>query len=164
MKRKKYKGSFTLEAAVVVPITMALIAGLLIFTLSVHDGVILKTVSTAIIMENASRFSKEPENIQGKILDMLSKRLIVTRNIAVDVTGGEDDCTATCRGSFQIASGFIRNLASVNYEIYLTLPRSKTMSDKHMSYQTFSGLFVVGRDILASHKAYHRFYERSVYL
>ena len=114
MKRKKYKGSFTLEAAVVVPITMALIAGLLIFTLSVHDGVILKTVSTAIIMENASRFSKEPENIQGKILDMLSKRLIVTRNIAVDVTGGEDDCTATCRGSLQIASGFIRNLTGTD--------------------------------------------------
>lgn len=110
MKSKKYKGSFTLEAAVVVPITMALIAGLLIFTLSVHDGVIMNTVSTAIIMENASRFSKEPENIQGKIMEMLSKRLIVTRNIAVDVTGGEDDCTATCSGSFQIASGFIRNL------------------------------------------------------
>ena len=110
MKNRKYKGSFTLEAAVVVPITMALIAGLVIFTLSVHDGVILNTVSTAIIMENASRFSKEPENIQGKIMDMLSKRLIVTRNIAVEVTGGEDDCTATCSGSFQIASGFIRNM------------------------------------------------------
>lgn len=110
MKSKKYKGSFTLEAAVVVPITMALIAGLLIFTLSVHDGVIMNTVSTAIIMENASRFSKEPENIQGKIMEMLSKRLIVTRNIAVDVTGGEDDCTATCSWSFQIASGFIRKL------------------------------------------------------
>ena len=110
MKNRKYKGSFTLEAAVVVPITMALIAGLVIFTLSVHDGVILNTVSTAIIMENASRFSKEPENIQGKIMGMLSKRLIVTRNIAVEVTGGEDDCTATCSGSFQIASGFIRNM------------------------------------------------------
>lgn len=110
MIRKKYKGSFTLEAAVVVPITMALIAGLLIFTLSVHDGVILNTVSTAIIMENASRFSKEPENIRGKIMDMLSKRLLVTRNIAVEVTGGEDDCTAISSGSFQISSGFIRNL------------------------------------------------------
>ena len=110
MKNRKYKGSFTLEAAVVVPITMALIAGLVIFTLSVHDGVILNTVSTAIIMENASRFSKEPENIQGKIMGMLSKRLIVTRNIAVEVTGGEDDCTATCSGSFQIASGFVRNM------------------------------------------------------
>ncbi|MBR5930900.1 MAG: hypothetical protein IKZ95_02620 [Lachnospiraceae bacterium] len=114
MKKKTCKGSFTLESAVIVPITMAVIVALLLFTLSVHDGVILNTVSTVIIMENASRFSKEPQNIQGKIMEMLSKRLVITRNIAVDVTGGEDDCTAECSGSFQIASGFIRGLTGTD--------------------------------------------------
>ena len=53
MKKRTYKGSFTLEAAVIIPLTMALIAALLIFALAVHDGVIMNTVTVATIMENA---------------------------------------------------------------------------------------------------------------
>ena len=35
MKKRTYKGSFTLEAAVIIPLTMALIAALLIFALAI---------------------------------------------------------------------------------------------------------------------------------
>ncbi|MBO7729771.1 MAG: hypothetical protein J6S31_02830 [Lachnospiraceae bacterium] len=108
MNKRTYKGSFTIEAAVIIPLAMALIAALLIFALAVHDGVIMNTVTVATIMENAGKFTEDPENIREDVLKMLQKRLVVAKNISVEVDGTEDQCTAVSQGSFQITSGFIR--------------------------------------------------------
>lgn len=108
MKKRTCKGSFTLEAAVIVPLAMALIAALLVFALAVHDGVIMNTVSVVAIMENAGKFADDPGNIREDVLKMLQKRLVVAKNISVEIDGDEDQYAAVSQGSFQIASGFIR--------------------------------------------------------
>ena len=82
MKKRTYKGSFTLEAAVIIPLTMALIAALLIFALAVHDGVIMNTVTVATIMENAGKFTDDPENIREDVLKMLQRRALNNSYIA----------------------------------------------------------------------------------
>lgn len=141
MKRRSYKASFTLEAAVILPLAMALITALLIFALAVHDGVIMNTVSVATIMENAGKFADDPENIREDVLQMLEKRLVIAKNISVDVEGKEDMCTAVSRGSFQIASGFIRyftgeDISQLNTRVCIsnlngrkTLLKYKTLCD-----------------------------------
>ena len=141
MKKRTYKGSFTLEAAVIIPLTMALIAALLIFALAVHDGVIMNTVTVATIMENAGKFTDDPENIREDVLKMLQTRLVVAKNISVEVDGTEDQCTAVSQGSFQIASGFIRyftgeDLSQLNTRVCIsnlngrkTLLKYKTICD-----------------------------------
>ena len=136
MKCRKYKGSFTLEAAVIIPLAMALIAALLIFTLAVHDGVIMNTVSIAAIMENAGKFSDDPENIQGEVSDMLLRRLVVAKNISVDVTGTEDECTTTSQGSFQVTSAFIRyftgeDLTNLNTKVSISNLNGRKMLLKY---------------------------------
>ena len=139
--KKKQKGSFTLEAAIIMPVTMAVIAALLLFAISVHDGVVMNTVSTAAILENAGSFTNDPENIPGTIRDMLSKRLIIAKNIAVDVDEEQDQYMAICSGSFQIASGFLRmftgeemtnirtNVSISNLDGRKTLLKYKTICD-----------------------------------
>lgn len=135
------KASFTLEAAVIVPLSMALIAALLIFTLAVHDGVIMNTVSIAAIIENAGKYSEDPENIRNEVQEMLQKRLVVAKNISVEIDGTEDQYTAISQGSFQIASGFIRyftgeDLTNLNTRVCIsnlngrkTLLKYKTICD-----------------------------------
>ena len=141
MKRKKLKASFTLEAAVIIPLAMALITALLIFTLAVHDGVIMNTVSVAAIMENAERYPDDPENIRNEVQEMLQKRLVVAKNISVDMDETKGQYTAISQGSFSIASGFIRyftgeDLTSLNTRVCIsnlngrkTLLKYKTICD-----------------------------------
>ena len=139
--KQKLKASFTLEAAVIIPLVMALIAALLFFTLAVHDGVIMNTVSVAAIVENAGKFSNDPENIRSEVQEMLQKRLIAAKNIQVDVEETKDQYTAVSQGSFSIASGFIRyftgeDLTSLNTRVCIsnlngrkTLLKYKTICD-----------------------------------
>ena len=108
MKKRTCKGSFTLEAAVIVPLAMALIAAILIFALAVHDGVIMNTVGVATIMENAGNIENNPEIIREDVLKMLQKRLVVAKNVNVEVEESKGQYTAISQSSFQIASGFIR--------------------------------------------------------
>lgn len=148
MIKKTYKGSFTLEAAVVVPLAMALIAVIMLFALAVHDGVIMNTVSVAAIMENAGKYSDDPENIREEVQAMLQKRLVVAKNISVDVEGTKEQCSAVSQGSFQIASGFIRyftgeDITKLNTRVCIsnldgrkTLLKYKTLCDTVESLRT----------------------------
>ena len=141
MKKRTCKGSFTLEAAVIVPLAMALIAAILIFALAVHDGVIMKTVGVATIMENAGNFENDLEIIREDVLKMLQKRLVVAKNVSVEVEESKDQYTAISQSSFQIASGFIRyftgeDLSQLNTRVCIsnlngrkTLLKYKTICD-----------------------------------
>ncbi len=141
MKKRTCKGSFTLEAAVIVPLAMALIAAILIFALAVHDGVIMNTVGVATIMENAGNFENDPEIIREDVLKMLQKRLVVAKNVSVEVEESKDQYTAISQSSFQIASGFIRyftgeDLSQLNTRVCIsnlngrkTLLKYKTICD-----------------------------------
>ena len=73
MKRRKVKAAFTIEAAVIVPIVMVVITALLFFTIYVHDNVIMGTVGTFTIMEEAGKENVDAGDMRREVEDMLSK-------------------------------------------------------------------------------------------
>ena len=81
MKKRKLKAAFTLEAAVVVPIAMIIIVSMLFIAFLIHDCVVMNTVSSYIIMENADKYPDQPETMTDEIMQILSRRIILAKNI-----------------------------------------------------------------------------------
>lgn len=110
MKAKKVKAAFTIEAAVIVPIAMIVITALLFFTIYIHDKVIMGTVSTFTIMENAGKEEQDAETMRDSVEEMLAKRLIITKNISVDVKGDEDNCSIVSEGEYAVPLKVVRDV------------------------------------------------------
>ena len=88
--RRKIKGSFTVEAAVIVPISMGIIVTLICFGLYLHDAVIIETVGPAAVLEAAGRYSSTEQSVKSEVQEMLEKRLSSARGFSVDIKGEED--------------------------------------------------------------------------
>lgn len=114
MKRRKVKAAFTIEAAVIVPIVMVVITALLFFTIYVHDNVIMGTVGTFTIMEEAGKENVDAGDMRREVEDMLSKRMIITKNISVDAQGNEDDFSICISGDYIVPLRVVRKVLGEN--------------------------------------------------
>lgn len=114
MKRRKVKAAFTIEAAVIVPIAMVVITALLFFTIYVHDNVIMGTVGTFTIMEEAGKENVDAGDMRREVEDVLSKRMIITKNISVDAQGNEDDFSICISGDYIVPLRVVRKVLGEN--------------------------------------------------
>ncbi|MCQ2512447.1 MAG: hypothetical protein MJ092_03570 [Lachnospiraceae bacterium] len=114
MKKVKLKAAFTLEAAVVVPIVMVIIVSMLFIAFFVHDCVVMNTVSSYIVMENATRYSEQPEALSDEILQMLSKRMIIAKNIAAEVTGDEEQLSVKGSSDYFMPIPMVQELTDIS--------------------------------------------------
>lgn len=100
--KKRLKAVYTIEAAVVVPIIMVIVALLVEFGLYLHDCVLAETVGPAIVLEAAG------EESDGQISEMLNKRLAGAGNVAVNIESSEDiviDVSAEFNWPFRAIAG-----------------------------------------------------------
>ncbi|MCQ2530368.1 MAG: hypothetical protein MJ086_03850 [Lachnospiraceae bacterium] len=114
MKKRKLKAAFTLEAAVVVPIAMVIIVSMLFVAFFIHDCVVMNTVSSYMIMENATRYSEQPEALSDEILQLLSRRMIIAKNISAEVTGEEDQLSVKGSSDFYMPIPMVQELTDIS--------------------------------------------------
>ncbi len=114
MKKRKLKAAFTLEAAVIVPVAMIIIVSMLFIAFLIHDCVVMNTVSSYIIMENADKDSEQPENMKDEIMQILSRRMIITKNIAIEMEGVEERVSVKGRGDFLIPIPMVQDLTGIS--------------------------------------------------
>ena len=114
MKKRKLKAAFTLEAAVVVPIAMVIIVSMLFIAFFIHDCVVMNTVSSYMIMENATRYSEQPEALSDEILQLLSRRMIIAKNISAEVTGEEDQLSVKGSSDFYMPIPMVQELTDIS--------------------------------------------------
>jgi len=110
MKKRKVKAAFTIEAAVIVPILMVIITALLFFAIYIHDNVIMKTVGTFSVMEEAGKQEIDTESMRSYIEEMLYKRMIITKNISVDASGDEDNAKISIQGEYSVPLKVVREV------------------------------------------------------
>ena len=114
MKKRKLKAAFTLEAAVVVPIAMIIIVSMLFIAFLIHDCVVMNTVSSYIIMENADKYPDQPETMKDEIMQILSRRIILAKNISVEVEGEEETVAVKGSGDFLIPIPMVQDLTGIS--------------------------------------------------
>ena len=105
----RLKASATIEAAVIVPITLVIIAAVLVLVFILHDWVILSTASLYEIMEEAGD-GEDSGEIQESVSAMLGKRLITADVAGVSADASEDRISVDAEGSVQIPMQLLRTL------------------------------------------------------
>lgn len=102
----RLKASFTIEAAVIVPISMFVIITFMYMAFYMHDCVIIKTVGPYYILENADSYNDSLSGIEEDIADMLEKRLIIAGDVSV-VLEEDDGFILKCSAEFDLPLNFI---------------------------------------------------------
>ena len=100
---KRLRGSFTVEAAVIVPLTMFIVVTFIYMAFYLHDRVIMSCIGADYILENAADYSGSLADIEENTEEMLKSRLIIADKISVSVS--EDD-GAALSSSAKIAMPF----------------------------------------------------------
>lgn len=107
--RSRLKASATIEAAVVIPITLVIITAVMTMVFVLHDRVILSTVSQYEAMEQAGE-SDSSQDIQAAVSEMLQKRLITAHDPVVAASDEEDGLEIDTEGSIEIPMRIVRFL------------------------------------------------------
>ena len=90
-----FSGSFTLEAAVIVPLVMVIMVAAVFLTFYVHDIVTMTAVSDYALLENAGNIKKNEQEITTGMTQLLSDRMIAATDISSSVSGSDNKAYAT---------------------------------------------------------------------
>lgn len=102
MKRKKLKASVTIEAALIIPIVMIIIVAMIFVAFIAHDSATMDAKNTYELMENASQFNDDIENMQPNMQDAMTRGLLVTKNINVESKKRADGIIVKSCGNFTL--------------------------------------------------------------
>lgn len=86
MEMKRLKGSFTIEAAVIVPLTMFIVVTFIYMAFYLHDRVVMSCTGADFILENAMDYKDSLTGIEEDTEQMLKSRLIIAEDIQVSVS------------------------------------------------------------------------------
>ncbi len=148
IKRKKtksgkwwrLKASATIEAAVIVPFTLLIIAAVISLVLVLHDRIIFPTAGIYEVMEEAGG-EKDPEGIREAVSEVLNNRLVTAKEASVTAVETEDEISVEAEGDIRIPLWFVRSLVGEenshihtridvsNLDARKTLIRYKTICD-----------------------------------
>ena len=95
------RGSFTIEAAVVVPITMMMFLAVIFLSIYVHDQVTMTAAVQRAALEQAEQSLTGSFGSAG-LQQGMSRQLIRAENTGLTVSGNADSVTAQASGGFTV--------------------------------------------------------------
>lgn len=116
MKQYRLKAGFTIEAAVIVPLAMVLMAAVMMVSFVLHDRSVMHTAALFEIMDHAKGFEEEPEEAAAKVDALLAKRLIAAKNPQVLVEEDKEGTKAGVSGVISLPGGLFRMLLGSSFE------------------------------------------------
>ncbi|MBR3402787.1 MAG: pilus assembly protein [Parasporobacterium sp.] len=109
-KRQRFSGSFTIEAAVVIPMTMLLLVTMIFTAFYVHNAATIAAVSDAALLENALYLDENRSSFCSNLEGILGQRLIGETQVSASISGGEDKRSAEVSAVFRIPIAMIDDL------------------------------------------------------
>lgn len=105
-----FSGSFTLEAAVIVPLVMVIMVAAVFLTFYVHDIVTMTAVSDYALLENAGNIRKNEQEITTGMTQLLSDRMIAATDISSSVSGSDNKAYATASAHINLPTAMLKNM------------------------------------------------------
>jgi hypothetical protein len=115
--KKKLKASVTIEASILVPIALLLVASVMTVVFMLHDRVILSTVSSYEVIDHASQYKDDPQAAEEGILQMLEKRLVTAKNIQTSSEGETDGMSVRTEAEINVPLGKVQELTNAEGRI-----------------------------------------------
>ena len=112
---KELKAGFTIEASVIVPLSMFVIVAFMYMTFYIHDSVIMASVGADYILENAQDYTGSTEEIAEDTKDMLECRLIIADDVSVSIEE-DDGITLESSADFEFPMAFISTVLGFSQE------------------------------------------------
>lgn len=94
------KGSFTMEAAVVVPIVMVTFLAVIFAAFMVHDKTVMQSVSEYALLESADDLSRGMKQAEKNITELLDSRLLSASDIRATFQSRDNYAEVTCKATF----------------------------------------------------------------
>lgn len=114
MIKRSLKASMTIEACVIVPITMVVLVSIIYLAYFVHDQAVMTAVSDYALMENAGKGSAG--NSQQIINGLLSQNLYSVNGFSAAAGGGGGNMNASSSVDFYMPLAMIRNIMGPDTE------------------------------------------------
>lgn len=115
-KRKSLKGVMTLEAAVIIPISLMIILAALYYAFFSHDNMKVKTEEMKILNRNAGSYKENrkspPENIDGEI----SSHLLMARGLSTDISLKKDRMSIRGNADIELPLALLRQISGGDAE------------------------------------------------
>lgn len=105
-----FSGSFTLEAAVIVPLVMVIMVAAVFLTFYVHDIVTMTAVSDYALLENAGNIKKNEQEITTGMTQLLSDRMIAATDISSSVSGSDNKAYATASAHINLPTAMLKTM------------------------------------------------------
>lgn len=105
-----FSGSFTLEAAVIVPLVMVIMVAAVFLTFYVHDIVTMTAVSDYALLENAGNIRKNEQEITKGMTQLLSDRMIAATDISSSVSGSDNKAYATASAHINLPTAMLKTM------------------------------------------------------
>ena len=99
LPRGSFRGSFTVEAAVVIPIAMVLIAAVIYISFLAHDAVTLTAVGEYALLSFGDR---ETGGSSEEMQELLHQNLITSGSLQVSLTENKKQMTASISAEYPI--------------------------------------------------------------
>ncbi len=110
IKNLDFAGSYTLEAAVIVPIVMVIMVAAIFLTFYVHDQVTMTAVSDYALLENAGNIGSNETQITSGMTSLLSDRMIVATDISSSVSGSDNKAYASASAHINIPLAMMKTM------------------------------------------------------
>ena len=108
--RQGYSGSFTIEAAVVILMTMLLLVTVIFTAFYVHNAATITAIADAALLENAASLEENRDSFCKDLEGVLRQRLIGESQVQASIGGGEDKRSAEVSAVFRIPLAMIDDL------------------------------------------------------
>lgn len=105
---RAFSGSFTLEAAVIVPLVMVIMVAAVFLTFYVHDIVTMTAVSDYALLENAGNIRKNEQEITTGMTQLLSERMIAATDISSSVSGSDNKAYASASAHINLPTAMLK--------------------------------------------------------
>lgn len=109
-KMVRLKASFTIEAAMIVPLSMFVMVTFIYMAFYIHDRAVMGSAGADYILENAADYTQSLAAIETDTEQMLESCLIAADDVSVNVSSGSA-VSLESSALFSVPFGFVTKLA-----------------------------------------------------
>lgn len=114
MRKKYLDGSYTIEAALIVPIVIFIIISIIYYSFYLHDSLVMKSCGYGFVLDYENYSGLGEEELSEKARNLLDERTILAQNISADVDLKNNGMEIYYSGSFSFPFIGLREILENN--------------------------------------------------